>query len=238
MRSGSWPDPDPVARLAAFYGPLAHPPADPFGVFLWEVLGTRTTAGRRDAALHGLRCVPALTPDSVRKLGRGKLEAIIRLCGPFVDERVSAIETGVDVFRKRRHFADELQGPLKQAWLAAGDLPRIGEAGAARLLLFASRHAVVPVDAGLARFAVRFGLVNDTPNLRRLARAVRRALSAVLPAGIEERRYAVLYLSHHAQSTCVEVQPHCAICPLAADCEEGRRMATQIPRFLDPQIPS
>ncbi len=212
-----------MARLAAFYGPLPHPPADPFGVFLWEVLGTRTTAGRRDAALQALRRVPAMTPDSVRKLGRGQLEAIARLSGPFADERASAIETGVDVFRRRRHFAEELQGTLKQAWLAAGDLPRLGEAGAARLLLFGSRHPLVPVDAALSRFAVRFGLASDGGNVRRLTRTVRRRLSAVLPSGLDQRRHALLYLAHHAQSTCVEVQPHCAICPIAADCDVGRR---------------
>lgn len=212
-----------ISRLEAFYGPLPHPPADAFGVYLWEVLGTRTTAGRRDAALQALRRVPALTPDSVRKLGRGRLESIARLCGPFADERVSAIETGVDVFRRRRDFVDRLHGPLKQAWLAACDLPHLGEAGSARFLLFTSPHALVPVDEGLCRFAVRFGLAEPGSNPRRLTRTVRRRLSALLPAGLDERRHALLYLVHHTQSTCVEVQPHCAICPIADRCAEGRR---------------
>jgi len=211
-----------IERLAVFYGPLPHPPADPFGVYLWEVLGMRTTAGRRDAALQALRRIPALTPDSVRKVARGRLEAIVRLCGPFADERVSALETGVDVFRRRRAFAEELSGPLRRAWLAAGDLPRLGEAAAARLLLFASPHAIVPVDQGITRFAVRFGLVADIDNLRRLAREARRTLSALLPGDIDGRRRAVLYLGHHVQATCVESQPHCGICPLAEDCKEGR----------------
>ena len=66
-----------VAPLASFYGPLAPPPGDAFGVFLWSVLGMRTTDGRRDAALAALRKVPAMTPDSVAKttgVSRANLE--------------------------------------------------------------------------------------------------------------------------------------------------------------------
>ena len=207
-----------LGPLAAFYGPLAPPPADAFGVFLWEVLGMRTTDGRRDAALAALRRVPAMTPDSVRKLGRGRLEAIVRLCGPFVDERLPAIETGVDVFRRRRDFAAELAGPLKRAWLAAKDVPHLGEAGAARLLLFASPHPVVPVDHGMSRLAVRLGIVPPRANIRRSIRDTRRALSAHLPADLVARRHALLYLAHHAQATCVEGEPHCKVCPLAPQC--------------------
>ncbi len=207
-----------VARLSSFYGPLAPPPGDAFGVFLWSVLGMRTTDGRRDAALAALRKVPAMTPDSVRRLGRGRLESIVRLCGPFVDERLAALETGVDLFRRRRDFETELAGPLRQAWLAAKDLPHLGEAGAARLLLFASPHAVVPVDQAMCRLTVRLGLTKPRSAARRAVRETRRALSATLPTEITARRQAVLYLAHHAQSTCVDGEPHCAVCPLSAEC--------------------
>lgn len=216
-----------LASLVSFYGPLAQPPSDAFAVYVWEVLGMRTTCGRRDAALAALHRIPAMTPDSVRKLGRGRLESIVRLCGPFVDERLSAIETGVDVFRRRRDFAAELAGPLRTAWLASRDLPQIGDAGAARLLLFATTHALVPVDQGICRLAVRLGIVSQWPNLRRLSREVRRALDARLPAELPVRRQAVLYLAHHAQSTCIEGEPHCGICPLVRNCDEGRRRTAE-----------
>ena len=207
-----------VAPLASFYGTLAPPPGDAFGVFLWSVLGMRTTDGRRDAALTALRKVPAMTPDSVRRLGRGRLESIVRLCGPFVDERLTAIETGVDVFRRRRDFGAELAAPLRQAWLATRDLPHLGEAGAARLLLFASPHAIVPVDQAICRFAVRFGITPARASARRLSRETRRALSRSLPGEITARRQAVQYLAHHAQLTCIEGDPHCGVCPLAGQC--------------------
>jgi endonuclease-3 len=207
-----------VAALASFYGPLAPPPADAFGVFLWDVLGMRTTGGRRDAALAALRKVPALTPDSVRRLGRGRLETIVRMCGPFVDERITAIETGVDVFRRRRDLGAELARPLKQAWLAARDLPHLGESGAVRLLLYASPHGVIPVDQALCRLTVRLGLAGNVANLRRRIRDSRRALARELPEDLSARRQAVLYLAHHAQATCIEGEPHCAVCPLAPGC--------------------
>jgi endonuclease III len=202
-----------VDRLAAFYGPLPPPPADAFGFYVWEVLGTRTTAGRRDAAMAALRRVPALTPDSLRKLARGRLEAIVRQCGPHADERLAALDAGVAVFARQ-----PLAGPWRDAWLAARDLPHLGRAGALRLLMFTGSSLTVPVDADLVRLATRLGLVAPRPHVARLAREVRTRLDAVLPRGLPERRRAVLYLQHHADSTCVESLPHCGVCPLRSSC--------------------
>ena len=208
-----------VDRLAAFYGPLPAPPADAFGYFVWDVLGTKTTAGRRDAAMAALRRAPALTPDSVRKLPRGRIEAIVRHCGPFVDERLAALEAGASVFRRQPHFAARIAGPLREAWTAARDLPHLGRAGALRLLLFAGASTVVPVDAPLVRLATRLGLVAERGNVVRLARDVRRALDGLLPDELAARRRAIAYLSHHASQTCVEASPHCGVCPLHGDCQ-------------------
>jgi endonuclease III len=207
-----------IPKLVAFYGALPHPPEDAFGAYVWEVLGLKTTAGRRDAAFMALRRVPALTPDSLKKLGRGKLETIVRLCGAFADERLTALETGADVFRRQRGFTDRLHGSLRSAWLALRDLPHLGEAGAARVLLFASPHSLIPVDAAVTRLAVRLGLVGEIDSVTRLARAVRRTIGRALPSDSSLRRQAALYLSHHAHSTCVEIDPHCGICPIAPAC--------------------
>ena len=227
-----------VPRLVRFYGPLPKPPEDPFGAYVWEVLGLKTTPGRREAAFLALRRVPALTPDSMKKLGRGRLEAIVRMCGPFVDERLTALETGADVFRRQRAFGDRLHGSLRTAWLALRDLPHLGEAGASRLLLFASPHSLIPVDAAMTRVAVRLGLVDEIANVTRQVRTVRRAIARELPADVAARRQAALYLAHHAQSTCVEVVPHCGICPLSADCAfNSTRQAADAAPSRDPTLP-
>jgi endonuclease III len=214
-----------IDRLAAFYGPLPAPPADPFGFYVWEVLGTRTTAGRRDAAMAALRRAPALTPDSLHKLARGRLEAIVRLAGPLAGERIAALEAGAAVFRRQPRFADRLRGPLRVAWLAARDLPHLGHAGALRLLMFTAASPIVPVDAGVARVVTRLGLVPPRDNVRRLTREVRRRLDAELSAELSARRRAVLYLHHHAEHTCIEASPHCAVCPVAIACAFGRQVS-------------
>jgi endonuclease III len=211
-----------IDRLTHFYGPLPLPPEDPFAFYVWEVLGTLTTAGRRDTAIEALRRVPALTPDSLRKLGRGRLQAVVRQCGPFVDERLAALDAGIDIFRRQHQFVQRLRGPLRHAWLAARDLPHLGHAGALRLLLYTGETHVVPVDAGMARIATRLGIARPLPNVRRLTREVRRALDLALPREQSGRRRAVLYLQHHSEHTCVESSPHCAVCPLLQECAEGR----------------
>ena len=212
-----------VGRLARFYGPLPHPPEDAFALYVWEVLGTRAVAGRRDSAFQALRRIPALTPDSIKKVPRPKLEAIVRQCGPFSDERVAALETGADVFRRRRDIDGILHGPLRRAWLTARDLPHLGTSGAQRMLLYAGAHPVVPVDAPLMRLAARLGFVREAVNPRRMSREVRRTLAAWLPPDRAARQRGVQYLAHHAQSTCLEVEPHCAVCPLFRHPCEGVR---------------
>ena len=214
---------DLIDRLAQFYGPLSLPPADPFAFYVWDVLGTLTTAGRRDTAMEALRRVPALTPDSLKKVGRGRLQAIVGQCGPFVDERLAALDAGIDIFRRQHRFVQRLRGPLRHAWLASRDLPHLGHAGALRLLLFTGESHVVPVDTGTARIATRLGIAQSWPNVRRLTRDVRRALDVALPRDLSHRRRAVLYLQHHAEHTCVESSPHCGVCPLLQECAEGQR---------------
>ena len=215
---------DLIERLALFYGPLPAPPADPFAYYVWEILGTRTAPGRREAAMAALRRVPALTPDSLRKLPRGRLEAIVRQCGPFADERIAALDVGAAVFTRQPHFARRLRGPLRESLLAARDLPHLGRAGALRLLMFSGTSAVIPLDGGLARVALRLGCGEETANLTRLVRGVRRALHSVMPADAGARRRAVQYLSRHAEHTCLDT-PHCTVCPLSASCPFAQRSA-------------
>ena len=220
---------DLIDRLARFYGPLPLPPADPFGFYVWEVLGTHTTGGRRDTAMAALRRIPALTPDSLRKVGRGRLEAIVRQCGPFVDERLAALDAGIDVFRRQPRFIERLGGRWRQAWLASRDVPHLGHAGALRLMLFTGTSLIVPVDAGIARIATRLGVAGSHPNLRRQTRIVRRAIDTALPRDLVARRRAVLYLHHHGEHSCVERSPHCGVCPLLDECAEGQRTANPTP---------
>lgn len=207
-----------VQRLAVFYGPLPLPPDEPFAFYLWDVLGTGTTPGRRDAALTALRRIPALTPGALRKVPRGRLEQIVRGCGPLADHRLAAIDAGIDVFRRQPRFGERLRGPLRTAWAAARDLPHLGRAGASRLLLFAGQQPIVPVDAAVARLAVRLGMASGAGAVTRTVRDARRAFDAWLPRTLQDRRRAVLYFLHHAHAGCTEAMPHCRVCPLRDVC--------------------
>lgn len=209
---------DVMDRLREFYGPQPTPPRDPFALYVWEVMNFHAAPLKREAALAALRRIPALTPDSIWKTPLGKLEAAAALAGPYHDERIRALRAGADLFRRTPGLARTLTGPVLAARRAMRALPQLGGPGAARMLLFAADVPVIPVDAAVARVAVRLGLCEFTPDVRRQARRARRVLDARVPADLETRRRVVQLLAHHGQSTCLEFDPHCGVCPLATTC--------------------
>jgi endonuclease III len=210
-----------VDTLYRFYEPLPRPPRDPFAYFLWEVLSAETVPAKRDAAFAAFKKIPALTPDALWRTPQARIEAAVALAGPYREQRLQALRTGVDRFRRTAGLAAAISGPLRGAWRALRSLPHPGEVTARRMLLFTSNHWVFPVDLPVARVAERLGYSSSTGDLRRRARAVRQALRPELPADVDALRWTFLYLSHHGSATCVERDPHCSVCPL--DCPYGRR---------------
>jgi len=196
---------DLMDRLERFYGPLPHPPEDPFAQYVWEVLGIHTTRTRRDAAMTALRRLPALTPDSMGRVPREKLENAVALAGPYREERLRALIAGVDVFRRNRDFAERLRGDSTGARQTLTLLPYLTSVSAQWLLLFAGRHPMLPDDPDLQRVLARLRTPREDA-----VRALGDVLSAV--------QRATLYLSHHGRATCVESGPMCHICPLRSSC--------------------
>jgi endonuclease-3 len=211
-----------LSALQQFYGVLPSPPRDPFTLFVWEVLSTHATARKRDAALASLKRIPALTPDSMWRAPKKKLEDSVKLAGPYSDNRLQALRTGVDVFRRAPKLAMTIRGPLLAARRALKPLPQLGEAGAHRVLLFAADHRVLPVDAKVARVARRLGYGEGAAEFRKQARSAQDALARELPPEVAAFRRAFLYLSHHGGATCTEADPHCPVCPLLLDCPDGQ----------------
>jgi endonuclease III len=212
-----------VSALRTFYGPLPTPPRDPFTLFVWEVLSVHSTPRRRDAALAALKRIPALTPDAMWRAPQKKLEESVKLAGPYTENRLSALRTGVDVFRRSPKLTAVIRGPLTAARRALKPLPQLGEAGAHRMLLLAADHPILPVDARVSRVGRRLGYGVASAEFRKQARSVQDALSRELPPSADAFRRAFLYLSHHGAATCTEADPHCTICPLLPDCPEGLR---------------
>ena len=211
-----------MGALQAFYGALPKLPRDPFTLFVWEVLSAHSTPRKRDAALAALKRIPALTPDSMWRAPQKKLEESVKLAGPYTDNRLQALRTGVDVFRRTPKLASIIRGPLLAARRAVKPLPQLGESGAHRMLLFAADHAVLPVDATVRRVAGRLGYGSLDRKQNASSRTVRQAITADLTPDPGVFRRAFLYLSHHGAATCIETNPHCAICPLLVECPYGQ----------------
>ena len=212
-----------LIALKSFYGALPPPPRDPFTLFVWEVLSVHSTPRKRDAALAALKRIPALTPDAMWRAPRKKLEEIVALAGPYAENRLQALRTGVDLFRRSPKLPAVIRGPLPAARRALKPFPQLGETGAHCMLLFAADHAILPVDARVNRVGHRLGYGEVAGDFKKQARSVQDALARELPASVDAYRRAFLYLSHHGGATCTESEPHCPICPLLEECPEGQK---------------
>ncbi len=187
------------------------------------MLSAHSTPRKRDAALGALKRVRALTPDAMWRVAQKKLEETVALAGPYLEQRLRALRTGVDVFRRAPDLPAMIRGPLPGARRALKGLPQMGEGGAYRMLLFAAGHPVLPVDARVSRVARRLGYGEAQADFAKTARAIRAAVSVELPPAVDAYRRAFIYLNHHGAATCTDADPHCHICPLLQDCPEGRR---------------
>lgn len=215
--------------LQTFYGVLAPPPRDPFTLFVWEVLSFHSSPCKRDGALAALKRIRALTPDAMWRAPQGKLEASVALAGPYGEQRLRALRTGIDLFRRSPQLPAVIRGPLPAARRALKPFPRLGESGAHHMLLFAADHVVLPVDERVNRVGVRLGYAPAVADFRRSSRAVRDAIGRELPPAAGAFRRAFLYLSHHGATTCTEADPHCGVCPLLDVCAEGARRTGRTP---------
>ena len=209
--------------LQTFYGALPPPPRDPFTLFVWEVLSVHSTPRKRDASLAALKRIPAMTPDSMWRAPQKKLEQSVKLAGPYSENRLQALRTGCELFRRAPQLPAIIRGPLPAARRALKPLPQLGETGAHRMLLFAADHPILPVEARISRVGRRLGYGEAAPDFRKQARSVQEAMVKELPASADAYRRAFLYLSHHGGATCTESDPHCIICPLVKDCPEGQK---------------
>jgi endonuclease-3 len=210
-----------VDVLQRFYGKLPTPPRDAFALFVWEVMSVHSTPRKRDAAMAALKRARALTPDAMWRLPHNKLDEIVSVAGPYGEQRIRALRTGVDMFRRVPNLPAVVRGPVTAARRALKGMPQMGEGGAYRMLLFAADHPVLPVDSKVNRVARRLGYGEAHADFAKSVRAIRAAVTTELPATADAYRRTYLYLSHHGASTCTETNPRCSICPLLRTCPTG-----------------
>jgi endonuclease III len=104
-----------VTRLQEFYGLISAPPGDPFTLFVWEVLSVHSTARKTESAFAALKRARALTPDAMWRAPQAKIEAALKLAGPYTEQRLQALRSGVDVFRRAPALPSIIRGPLPEA---------------------------------------------------------------------------------------------------------------------------
>src|SRR6476660_7629897 len=112
-----------IDALQKFYGTLPRPPRDPFTLFVWEVLSVHSTPRKRDAALAALKRLRALTPDAMWRAPQKKLEAGVALAGPYLEQRLARLRTGVELFRQAPALRAVIKGPLPAARRALKPFP-------------------------------------------------------------------------------------------------------------------
>jgi len=215
-----------VAKLRKVYGTLPAPPADPFALFVWQILFNHSTPKKRDASFAGLTRLGALTPDGMWHASPKALAECVHRAGPFGEYRLMALRKGVEVFRRESGLLEALKGPVRTALRRLKGLPRMsGDGPAYCMLLFAGDQPVLPVNARVARVATRLGYGELSPAFPKIAKSIRQAIAPELGDSVTAYRDAYVYFEHHGEAVCRETDPRCDKCPLLKDCpyEQSRR---------------
>jgi endonuclease III len=212
-----------VGRLKRFHGAVPEPPAEPFALFVWQVLFNHSTPKKRDAAVAGLKRLGALTPEGMWNASPKALADCVHRAGPFGEYRLMALRKGVEVFRRDSDWPGVLTGPVPAALRRLKVLPRMsGDGPAYTMLLFAGGHAVLPVNARVARVATRLGYGEMAAAFPKIAKSIRGAIAPELGERVAAYRDAYVYFEHHGAATCTETDPQCDTCPLLKDCSFGQ----------------
>jgi len=212
-----------VAKLKKFYGRLPAPPADPFTLFVWQILFNHSTSKKRDTAVAGLTRLGALTPDGMWHASPKALAECVHRAGPFGEYRLMALRKCVDVFRRDSGLLEALKGPVPAALRRLKGLPRMsGDGPAYCMLLVAGGQPVLPVNARVARVATRLGYGELSSAFPRIAKSIRQAIGPELGDRVAAFRDAYVYFEHHGETVCRETDPRCDECPLLKDCPYGQ----------------
>ena len=97
----------------------------------------------------------------------------------------------------------------------------IGEPGADKILVFAGRARLLPLDSNGLRVLQRLGLTTDEKDYRAAYRRAQEVLAPALPRGPDALIDAYQLLRHHGQELCRRSEPACDRCPLRKFCAFG-----------------
>ena len=156
-------------------------------------------------------------------LAPDKLASICQIAGPYEDARAKEIYAYADVIEEKcgQDFAKVFKRPLAEARKFLEEELGKPRVFADFLLLYGGGFPVFPVDARVARTAVRLGFGKMKPEKagnERAYRAIQKVLEHEAPKNAEWLIRAHGLFCRLAMETCYASVPDCERCLLKAEC--------------------
>ena len=203
--------------LRRYYGRPQRPISrDPFKLILWEQVAYLVPDAQRRRAFAALRTQVGLTPAAILAASDAKLRAITRLGGPIaVTVRAARLRHSAElaVGRWNGDLRAALRLPLSQARKAIAQFAMIGEPGADKILVFAKRARLLPLDSNGLRVLQRIGVITEERDYRTTYRRAQEVLAPALPKDPDSLVAAYHLLRRHGQELCRRREPACNRCP-------------------------
>jgi endonuclease III len=216
-----WPLAAAVKRLSGRYGPPAAPPrSDPLALILWENVAYLADEAKRRAAFARLEKATGLDPRRILAASDAALEACVAAPGRFAALQAQKLRAcaGLALEEHGGDLGRVLALPRSAALRALRKFPAIGEPGAEKILTFAGKGAVLPLESNGLRVLVRLGFGAEEKDYRRTWRSVQEAVAPELEGGRGWLVRAHLLLQTHGKELCRRASPDCPACPLVSRC--------------------
>ncbi|WP_336986090.1 A/G-specific adenine glycosylase [Altererythrobacter aquiaggeris] len=216
---------DLCARSLVWRAPPGHPPADPYHVWLSEVMLQQTTTA-------------AVTPYFKKFINRWPT---VEALAAAPEEDIMAAWAGLGYYSRARNLAKCARqiaklGAFPQAEDDLRKLPGLGAYTAAAIASIAFGKRAVVVDANVERVVSRlFAIVAPLPAARKAIRVAADAITPAIRAG--DHAQAMMDLG---ATVCTSREPRCLLCPLTKYCEaratgEPGRFPVKPPKKTKPE---
>jgi len=170
-----------LGTLGRCYGKPPEPVTrDPFQMILWEQVGYLVTDAQRKVAFDALRTEAGLSADAIAAASDGTLHRIARLGGHMAaDSRGNRLRQSAELVLRRWNgdLGAALRLPVPQARKALAEFSGIGEPGADKILVFAGKARLLPLDSNGLRVLGRVGLIVEHKDYRKTYRGAQQVLA-------------------------------------------------------------
>jgi endonuclease III len=192
---------------------------DPFELVVWENIAYLANDRRRASAFAELKARVGMEPEVILKADHRTLAEVAK-AGILADVSAEKLLTVAKIAYE--DFNSDLRPvvrlPLPQAKKALRKLPRIGEPGAEKILLFSGSYPILALESNGLRALLRLGYGKEDRTYAASYRSVQAAVAGQLPGDCTALIHAHQLLRTHGQELCKSSKPRCNQCPLAQKC--------------------